>query len=175
MLVGLREIITRGFSPADVEAQATRRVRMLDESDSGFGLEGDKSDCGEVGVGDLVGMRLRDGEPPVLCYVSRRLTVEDCPTVRFGLQRLSSATQPMKVLALNQPGAPPTPLMFVPGADSNGRHDGFIVSDTTFEKGDRIEVEAASLRLTLRFNRVRERGRGWVLAGYEVVDVGVGS
>jgi hypothetical protein len=202
MLVGLGEIIARGFSaPAPVPSplslaakdgirtiearrvsdrdelpnvyeQVRRCVQLVDESDSGFLLEGDMVDCGEVAVADLVGLRFGESETPLLCCVTRRIPAAADGKVRFGVTRISSATVPVQVVAVDEPGVPSAPLVFVPGADSSGRHDGFLVSDITFEKGDRIELEAESVNFTLKFNRVRERGRGWVLAGYEVVGVG---
>ena len=172
ILFGLGEIVAHGFYLSADAPAANRRVRMLDESESGFGLEGESVDCGHVAVGDLVGIRLREGEAPVLCCIARRIPCGE-GKVRFGAYRLSSPNQPARVVALDRPGAPSAPLMFVPGADASGRHDGFLVSDITFEKGERIEIAAESLRLTLRLSGVRKRGSGWVLAGYEVVDVGV--
>ena len=202
ILVGLGEILARGFSaspkaPVSVSLaarnglrtqesslsaerdglpnegeQARQRARLVDESDSGFGLEGAAAETGRLAVGDLVGLRFQDGELPVLCRVAHRSACAEDGRVRFGVARMSSARVPMPLVTTDQPGVPSAPLMFVPGGDASGRHDGFLVSDVTFEKGGRVEVVAESLNFTVKFNRVRSRGRGWVLAGYEVVGVG---
>jgi hypothetical protein len=201
ILVGLGEILARGFAAAQKApvsvSLATRnglrteeplpaherdgasnandpvrqRAQLVDESDSGFGLESEAAETGRVAVGDLVGMRLQPGEAPLICSVARRACAGN-GRVRLGLARISSAKLPMALVTTDQPGVPSAPLMFVPGRDASGRHDGFLVSDVTFEKGGRIEVVAEALTFTVKFNRVRSRGRGWVLAGYEVVSVG---
>ena len=201
ILVGLGEILSRGFSstpPVPVSVSlatrnglrtqehrlaregdgipkanehARQRAQLVDESDSGFCFEGSLAETGRMAVGDLVGIRFHEGEAPVLCSIARRAPAEN-GRIRFGVARISSATVPMALVTTDQPGVPSAPLMFVPGRDSSGRHDGFIVSDATFEKGGRIEVVAESLTFTVKFNRVRSRGAGWVLAGYEVVSVG---
>lgn len=200
MHVGVAEVMARAFSPpapvppaislatqAGKAVEAPRRdreydvalgeiydpvrrlVRVVDESDTGLGMEGNKADCGHVCAGDLVAMRLRDGGPLVLGRVARSIPAGH-GKVSVGVHRLTSASRPVDVLPIDEPGHGHA-LLYVPGLEPSGTHDGFLVSDAVFAKGGRIGVAVESLRYTLRFNRVRERGRGWVLAGFEVTDV----
>lgn len=200
MHVGVAEVMARAFSPpapvpaaislatrAGKRIEAPRResehdvalreiyepvrrlVRVVDESDTGLGLEGDMADCGHVCAGDLVGMRLHEDGPLVLGRVARSIPGRHA-TVSIGVHRLTSASHPMDVLPIGEADEGHAPL-YVPGLEPSGTHDGFLVSDAVFTKGGRIGVAVESMRYTLRFNRVRERGRGWVLAGFEVTDV----
>ncbi len=157
--VALREIYT----------PVRRQVRVVDESDTGLGLEGNKADCGQVCAGDLVGMRLREDGPLVLGRVARIIPGRHA-AVSIGVHRLTSASRPMDVLPIDEAGEGHA-LLYVPGLEPSGTDDGFLVSDAVFTKGGRIGVAVESMCYTLRFNRVRERGRGWVLAGFEVTDV----
>lgn len=146
-----------------------RQVRIVDESDTGLGIEGNKADCEQVCAGDLVGMRLQDGGPLVLGRVARSIPGRH-GKVSIGVHRLTSSSRPVDVLPIDEP-AEGRALLYVPGQEPSGTQDGFLVSEAVFAKGGRIGVAVESLRYTLRFNRVRERGRGWVLAGFEVTDV----
>lgn len=60
-------------------------------------------------------------------------------------------------------------LLFVPGEDGSGRHDACLVSERTFDQAAALESHSGDAVYTLRFNRSRERRRGWVMAGFEVV------
>ena len=44
-------------------------------------------------------------------------------------------------------------------------------SESTPIQGQIFEAEVDDRIFTLRLNRVRDRGRGWVLAGFEITDV----
>jgi hypothetical protein len=66
-------------------------------------------------------------------------------------------------------GATRHSMVYVQGDDRNGCHDAFLVGDRTFEQGGTFEVRARENSYAFRFNRVRERGRGWVLAGFAIV------
>jgi hypothetical protein len=60
--------------------------------------------------------------------------------------------------------------LFVPGEDASGRHDAFVVPYRLLESHERFRVERGGRDFAFAFNRVRRRGRGWALAGYEMVD-----
>jgi hypothetical protein len=197
--VGLPEIVARGFSPmppapsavalaasggqlaakrpkeydnalGGIYEPARRHARLVDRSESGFGLEGDSADFGQVTVGDLVGLRLQGDGPLVLGRVAR--SVVDRPgSMRIGVQRLTSISRPADVESIDDAGLPHATLLFVPGGERDGTQDGFLVSEIAFGRGGRIAVAAGGNRYTLRFNRVRQRGRGWVLAGFAVTGV----
>lgn len=199
MYVGVTEIVARGFSPmppapsavalaasggqrtakrekeydaalGGIYQPARRHVRVVDRSESGFGLEGSSADCGQVTVGDLVGLRLQADGPLVLGRVAR-CVLERPGSVRMGVHRLTSTSRPVDVESIDDTGLPHTTLLFVPGHERDGTQDGFLVSESAFARGGRIAVAVEGNRYTLRFNRVRQRGRGWVLAGFGVTGV----
>ena len=199
MYVGVTEIVARGFSPmppapsavalaasggqlaakrvkeydtalGEIYQPVRRRARMVDRSESGFGLEGDSADCGQVTVGDLVGLRLLEDGPLVLGRVARSV-LERPGSIRIGVHRLTSLSRPVDAASIDDAGAPHATLLFVPGRERDGTQDGFLISEIAFARGGRIAVDVEGNRYTLRFNRVRQRGRGWVLAGFAVTGV----
>ena len=101
----------------------------------------------------------------------RRLPAATGGRVVIGLLRLTSATQPVRVRQIS-PGAPlpELSLLYVPGDDESGRHDAYLASDASSADRKLFETTAGDDIFTFRFNRVRERGRGWVMAGFEVIE-----
>jgi hypothetical protein len=59
-------------------------------------------------------------------------------------------------------------MLFVPGEDSTGRQDAFLVGESALERSPAFAVDVGDQTFSLRLNRVRDRGRGWVLAGFEI-------
>ena len=60
-------------------------------------------------------------------------------------------------------------FLYVPGDDESGRRDAFLVSEAMFQQQHSYVARVGEEAFTLRFNRVRAKGRGWLLAGFEIV------
>jgi hypothetical protein len=60
--------------------------------------------------------------------------------------------------------------VFAPGADASGRHDSFVVPYRLLEAKARFFVSRGGREYAFELNRVRRRGRGWAMAGFEMVD-----
>jgi hypothetical protein len=60
-------------------------------------------------------------------------------------------------------------FVFVAGADDSGRHDAFLLPENLQRDNAEFRTRAGNDLYKLRFNRVRNKGRGWVLAGFEIV------
>ena len=166
---------------------ARREVQVIDVSASGFGLEGSVSDCGEIAVGDIVAMRLSVDGPIELGKVARRARGSDDGHVKIGVQRAPASGKERVVIGVRQispsvqrvaltpaagnPARRTEQMLFVPGDDSTGRHDGFLMPDSAPVQGLAFEATVAGQTYSIRLNRVRDRGRGWVLAGFEIFDM----
>jgi hypothetical protein len=199
LLVGLAEIMKRGFAPAapmlatqgfaavdvegahrgrgeresdalpDIYIRERRIVRLLDESDSGLGLEGSRAELAGIAAGDLVGVRVAPDEPMVLGKVVRSVASRVPDRTVIGVRRLQGIAKLVDVTV--EPAARPgheDAFLFVGGNDSSGRLDGMLVAERDFIDRAPLVVNAAQREFRLRFNRARESGRGWVLAGFEV-------
>ena len=60
---------------------------------------------------------------------------------------------------------------YVPGADSSGRYDVLLVSETFAQGKPLCAVRLGELAYDLQINHIRQKGRGWVAAGFEVIGV----
>jgi hypothetical protein len=196
--VGLAEIVKRGFLPPPPAATGLslangaapvaprhsdrhlafdgiydserRQVRLLDESDTGLGFEGSSAACGAIAAGDLVAARLAPGEPLVFGKVVRCVPSRNRGATVIGVRRLSSATQLLEVERnAGKRASSEEKVVFVAGLDSGGRQDACMVTERDFDERTRMELVVDGRAFRLGLNRARERGRGWVLAGFEVL------
>jgi hypothetical protein len=88
----------------------------------------------------------------------------------IGVQRLSHPSLPLRTCALRSDTREQGTYIFVPGDDASGRRDSFAVPYRLLESNERFLVRRDGRDFALGFNRVRRRGRGWALAGFEMVD-----
>ena len=154
--------------------EATRRyLWQVDESRSGSGFEALETDAAGIAVGDVIAWRRTPGGPVSLgCVVRQRRAVLG-GQVFIGVRLLSHAAQPLRLereIPLERDDG--EQCLFVPGGDASGRGDGFLLPEGRYETRLAFIAATPAGRFRVRFNRIRDRGRGWVLAGFEVVPVG---
>jgi hypothetical protein len=150
--------------------EALRRVvQLIDVSDTGLSVEGEEAECAAVGVEDLVALRVAPAEPLLIAKVVRRLPAATGGRVVLGLRRLSCATQPVRARRASDAALPELSLLYIPGEDEAGRQDAYLTSEAGAAQRELFETAVGEDIFSFRFNRVRDRGRGWVLAGFEVV------
>ncbi len=148
-----------------------RRIATLQNaSATGFLIELAQKDAANVVVGELVGLRMNAGESALVARVVRRVHDQAASGVQLGLQLLSDPSKPVKLTALKAEGGAEESFIFVPGPDSSGRFDSFAIPFRALKPDARYEVRAAGNVYSLTFNHVRRRGRGWALAGFEVLE-----
>jgi hypothetical protein len=197
--IGLSEILSRGVSPPSVETtgawKVTEDVRaaiasgnknlpalgivddpskrylwLLDVSDSGFGFEALGRDAVGIEVGDLLGWRTAKGQPCTIGKIVRRVPGSSPGQVFLGVQRLADAAVPLRLVEeIGERELSEDTFVFVPGADDSGRHDAFLLPENLERENAAFRARAGNDVYKLRFNRVRNKGRGWVLAGFEIV------
>lgn len=145
-------------------------VEVVDESATGFGLEGDAGRCAAVAKGDIVALRLSPQRPFELGKVERCAPSGRPGRVVIGVRKLSAAARRVALSSGGRRGAARRTAIFVPGEDRGGRQDAWLVSESGFDVRSEFEACVGERIYRLRLNRVRERGRGWVLAGFEVLE-----
>lgn len=140
------------------------RAMLVDESETGFGVMVPAgSACAKDE--DLLGVRLRRGAPVVPALVVRR-EAAGSRWVRLGLKKLGVSAMPMRCTAQGRP----TPLIFLAGPGAGAR-DALLMPETLYlGHAGRIHVDAEGRRFALRLRRARERGRGWVVACFEILE-----
>lgn len=187
LLLGLTEIVRELGADSSGVAAATeaspgkavgydsvydkpRRMMMLrNSSATGFLFEAARQDASDITVGDLMGVRLAAGVACVLARVVRRVHEKD-DVIQLGLELVSDISSPIRLARLVGPDNVEETLVFVPGADGSGRFDSFAVPYSVLKDAKRYTIRAGGKAFALAFNRVHKRGRGWALAGFEIVE-----
>jgi hypothetical protein len=154
------------------DADLSRRYLWLsDTSARGCGFEAQEIDVEGIEVGDVIGWRRMASGPMVLGRVIRRQPSATAGQVFLGVRVLTETALPLTLSradAFDRSSADTT-LLFVPGDDASGRHDAFLLPETTYQQQYSYRARAGNELYTLKFNRVRNKGRGWILAGFEIV------
>jgi len=193
--VGIAEILANGMSvgietgrwrvvdlqdPAIEEqkrarfGESTKRyLWQVDTSATGCGFQALDTDAQGISLGDVVGWRRLPGGPVSIGYVARRQR-DAAGQVFIGVRLLTHAAQPVTLtseIALDSGDGRAT--LFVPGDDASGRADGFLIPEGDYETRIARAAHTSSGKFRVRLNRIRNRGRGWLLAGFEVTPAGV--
>ena len=188
--VGIAEILARGMSvgietgkwrvvdlkdPAiDEQARARfgdasrRYLWQVDTSATGCGFQALDSDAAGIAIGDVVGWRRVPGGPVSVGFVARRRS-GGAGQMFIGVRLLTHAAQPITLaseIAMERDDG--RARLFVPGNDASGRGDGFLLPEGEYETRLAHVAHTPAGRFRVRLNRIRSRGRGWVLAGFEV-------
>ena len=195
--LGLSEILSKGVSPTaettgawkvteDVRAAiasgnrnhpaigalddpSKRYLWLSDSSETGFGFEALGRDAVGIEVGDILGWRTGKGEPCTIGKVVRRVPGSQTGQVFLGVQRLTRAATPLRLIEeVGDRELSENTFVFVPGSDDSGRHDAFLLPEKV-QRDNAFRTRVGNDLYKLRFNRVRNKGRGWVLAGFEIV------
>lgn len=144
---------------------------LSDTSAKGCGFEALDTDASGIEIGELIGWRSAASGPITLGRVIRRLPSTTVGQVFLGVQLLTELGLPFVLTsgdAFDRGSAEDT-FFFVPGDDASGRRDAFLLSESTFQQQHSYHACTGDEAYTVKFNRVRMKGRGWILAGFEVV------
>jgi hypothetical protein len=154
------------------ENESQRRVlRLIDVSETGFGFEATEKEASGMGVGDVIGLRLTDEEPCVLARIVRRVPGPIEGKVVLGVDTITRTPQAITLKRTAPQGRPDDQdvYIYVPGNDDSGARDSFLVPEKIVIDGNSHDARIGDDVFTLQFNRVRRKGRGWALAGFEIV------
>jgi hypothetical protein len=155
------------------EYESTRRLlRLADVSATGYGFDATEKEATGIGVGDLVGIHLSEDEPCVLGRVVRRVPGQIEGQVTLGVLAISKSPQALTLSRTQRQGRPDDDEVFiyVPGGDHSGAQDAFLVPEKILQEQIPQDTRLGEDMFTIQFNRVRRKGRGWALAGFEILD-----
>ena len=184
--IGLGEILDRGYgkSLAPVEGdkdwaanlyEVPRRwFRMNDESDHGLGLLADGKQWENLAIGDLLGVKSPGDAFPILGVAVRKLPGRGEHGALVGVELLARDPRRVTLSASDRASKSALKLfdcLYLPGKDASGDLDSIVVGHDVFAVKASFELVLAAQTYVIAFNRMRRQGRGWVLAGFEIVDV----
>lgn len=192
----LQEVIARGFSsraaaveantflsPAQLATAGTfdksrrsaidtqydynaRWMRILDESETGVGFECEDA-LDPMEVGSLLAIRGRPMEPPIITEVVRRIASPDAKT-SLGARVITRDGRRVR-LSVAGSRAGGVDCIFIPGRDSCGRGDGLLMPPSAYAADKSYQITFPNRAYEVRPTRIRQRGRGWLVAKIEVV------
>jgi hypothetical protein len=196
--VGMNEILARGLKepgrlPLSLAAKASslnmehrmrqvqfadeietsrRTLRLVDASQTGLGFEASDRDVIGISVGEVVGMRLSEDEPCVLGRIVRRVPGQVEGQVMIGVEILSRTPQAVTLARAQKQNRPDDEdvYIYIPGVDDSGAQDAFLLPEKVVIDGSSHQARIGDDLFTLQFNRVRRKGRGWALAGFEITE-----
>jgi hypothetical protein len=195
--VGVSDILARGVAPAPVTATGSWKISedvraaiasgnpnhpalllddpsrrylwLTDMSETGAGFEAMGRDAGGIEVGDVIGWRRTPKGPCSIGKVVRRAPGSSPGQVYIGVQLLGSQAQPVKLVEqAGERDLSESLYIFVSGDDESGTRDAVLFPENVQRESSTFAARAGEDVFRLRFNRVRNRGRNWVLAGFEV-------
>lgn len=149
-----------------------RYMSLVDQSDSGLGLEVPLAQAADIGVGEIIAIVFADHSEPLMGQVARIVPGSREGSLRIGVHVSFDDYQTVELsVAGSSTSRREASAFYVPGADSSGRYDVLLVSEAFAQGKPLCEVRMGDQLYDLRINHIRQKGRGWVAAGFEVVGV----
>jgi hypothetical protein len=149
-----------------------RYMALIDRSDSGLGMEVPANEASDLGVGDIISVSLSDSGEPVMGEIARIVPSTRDGVLRVGVHLSFPDCQTIEVRVAGAAASRrDSNAIYVPGPDSSGRYDVLLVSETFAQSKPLCEITLGEQAYDLRINHIREKGRGWVAAGFEVVSI----
>jgi hypothetical protein len=166
--VGLGEFMDRGFGPKANLLEATRRwFRVNDESDHGLGLFVDEMQWEQLQVGDLVGVKAMADAYPILGVAVRKLPARGDHECLLGVEILGRDPRRVSLKSAQKQFE----CVYLPGKDPSGSLDTILVAEGVFADKANFELVLDQQTYVIELNRMRRQGRGWVVAGFEIIGV----
>jgi len=167
-VIGLPDIL----AASDAMSKSKRHwMHIHDESDSGAGIIVDRSLWEQIWHGDLIGIRGESEATPRVGVVVRKFPIEG-RSFAVGVQWL--ACQPRQLTmreSKDEMNARDVPALYVADQDESGRFDTIILDESRFLAETRYQLACDDRVFDIRLNRLLQRGRGWVSAGFEIMGV----
>lgn len=160
--------IERGLRGCSSPLRPRLLARVVKATDAGIGVELAEIDGGRLTEGDVVSLRHARGCALELCMAVRAVPGPAAGTTWIGLRRLSRRAHALDTAGPRAGHEASCHLLFVPGEDQVGHDDTCLVNVETFARGTPVEAYLGRCPYSFHFTRVRESGRGWVMASFEI-------
>ncbi len=149
--------------PADPDIE---RWRVYDLSSKGYGLLVDRAASELVLLNGIIALRNHETGGWILGLVVRKLANRVRGEILIGVEVL--AYRPLPVDLVPAFGGSPTPALYLPGLDTNGKLDSVIVGVGEFRTDQTHTIEAGGARYRVRLNRIIRKGADWLKARFEI-------
>jgi len=142
-------------------------MRLRTSTATDLELEGNPLEVGPIWAGDLVALR-RDSTGPLVLGKVVRCSSGDADEVRIHVKRLSVGARPVSPRNAGVRFDTPGGAILVLDEQAGGRRDACLVSERAFDERLPIGMVRRGTAYALQLQHLRERGRGWALARFEI-------
>jgi hypothetical protein len=164
VVVGFPRLLAKvhGQDPAaDIE-----RWRVQDLSGNGYGLVADRPAADAVTLHGVVALRNQATGGWIACTVVRKLSDRARGEMLVGLEVLSYRPVPVDLVPAD--GGDPSPALYLPGQEPNGRQDTILAHARDFAAGGPFVLHAGGAVWRVAMSRIVSRGSDWVRARFEI-------
>jgi len=151
--------------PQSEEDPEIERWRVHDLSSNGYGLVVEHHASDSVPLNGLVALLNQETGCWIVGSVVRKRPSRILGEVLVGIEVLSY--RPVAVELSGERGAATTAL-YLPGADTSGKHDSLLLLAGQFDSARPLVVRAAGAQYRLRMNRIIRKGVDWINARFEI-------
>jgi hypothetical protein len=151
-----------GGVPDDPEVE---RWRVQDLSSRGYGLIVDQAAADAVPVNGLIALLNHETGGWIVGSVVRKRPSRVRGEILAGVEVL--AYRPITV-ELAPDGGEAIAALYLPGADSSGKHDSLLLRTDNFDSGRAFAIRVAEGEFRIRLNRIIRKGADWINARFEI-------
>jgi len=167
---GLSMVAAEPAAPQAADAQAAdpeiERWRVQDLSSNGYGLLVDRAASDSVMLNGVIALLNHESGGWILGSVVRKQANRMRGEMLVGVEVLSY--QPIAVELTSAKGAAPIEAIYMPGIDTNGKHDAILVRSGEFTSDSGYAVRAGGATYQVRMNRIIKKGADWIKARFEI-------
>ena len=169
------ELSPSGLSLVEAPAEAApvaavdpevERWRVYDLSSKGYGLLVDRAASEVVMLNGIIALRNHETGGWICGTIVRKLANRVRGEILVGVEVLAYRQIPVELVPAS--GGKPTPALYVPGTDTNGKQDSVIIRAGDFRSDHTYAIQMGVATYNIRLNRILKKGADWIKARFEV-------
>jgi hypothetical protein len=157
------EVAALDAAPVDPEVE---RWRVYDLSSKGYGLLVDRAASEVVLLNGLIALRNHETGGWICGTIVRKLANRVRGEILVGVEVLAYRQIPIELVPLA--GGTPTPALYLPGLDTNGKQDAILLRVGDFRSDHTFAIKGGIATYNIRLNRIIKKGADWIKARFEI-------
>ena len=157
------EVAALDAAPVDPEVD---RWRVYDLSSKGYGLLVDRAASEVVLLNGLIALRNHETGGWICGTIVRKLANRVRGEILVGVEVLAYRQIPIELEPVA--GGTPTPALYLPGLDTNGKHDAILIRVGDFRSDHTFAIKGGIATYNIRLNRIIKKGADWIKARFEI-------
>jgi hypothetical protein len=153
-------------APAALVDPEVERWRVYDLSSKGYGLLVDRAASEVVLLNGLIALRNHETGGWICGTIVRKLANRVRGEILVGVEVLAYRQIPIELVPVA--GGPPTPALYLPGVDTNGKQDAVLIRVGDFRSDHTFAIKMGVGTYNIRLNRIIKKGADWIKARFEI-------